>query len=420
MSIPCSVGVMAYNEEQNIVPLIYALLAQRTGACEVLEIIVVASGCTDRTVELAEEVAAAHPVVRVEAQAERSGKAAAINRLIELARGEVIVLAGADTLPDPTAIEALVEPFADPDVGMTGGRIVPLNDPHTPLGFAVQTLWHMHHQMALRWPKLGELVAFRNVVAALPTSAATDEVALEALITTRGYRLVYVPEALVYNRGPQTAGEFLAQRRRIFAGHLQIAASQGYVAASMPAGHLLALFFAHARRHPLLLPRLLLTGALELLARALGALDYWRGHSHHIWRRVGSTKAITEGQGAAERQALTLVALQCPDGSVRPDRLIGRRVPPSVATLCWWDSWHHQMLFRLRDPDEAAGVGDQVRELASYISDGSQGISYRVISFGQEPALVEREVGAVAGRAREGYAMPEKPLPLARRRQWQP
>lgn len=392
MSIRCSVGVMAYNEEQNIVQLIHALLAQHTSVAVLLEIVVVASGCTDRTVELAEALAAAHPLVRVEVQPERRGKAAAINRLIELARGEVLVLAGADTLPDPTALEALVQPFADPAVGMTGGRIVPLNDPHTPLGFAVHTLWHMHHRMALRWPKLGELVAFRNVVAALPVATATDEVALEALITAQDYQLVYVPEALVYNRGPQTTGEFLAQRRRIFAGHLQIAASQGYVAASMPPRHLLALFFEHCQWHPLLLLLLLLTGALEVVARALGTLDYWRGHSHQIWRRVDSTKRL------AERQALTLVALQCPAGSVRPERLLGRgRAPASHGTLCWWDAWHSQVLFRLPAHNDPLVLNAQVQALAEYVyglSKRPTSLSYRVISFGELSVLRERQVGA--------------------------
>ena len=63
--IRCTVGVMAYNEEHNIVRALHAVLNQRLTACQVIEIVVVASGCTDRTVELAEEVARAHlPLAR--------------------------------------------------------------------------------------------------------------------------------------------------------------------------------------------------------------------------------------------------------------------------------------------------------------------------------------------------------------------
>ena len=113
------------------------------------------------------------------------------------------MLVGADTLPEPTAIEHLVQPFADPSVGMTGARVIPLNTPTTWLGFTVQMLWHVHHQLALRKPKLGELVAFRNVIDDFPEDTSTDEPAIEALIAAKGYRLVYAPKAVVYNRGPE-------------------------------------------------------------------------------------------------------------------------------------------------------------------------------------------------------------------------
>ena len=43
----------------------------------------------------------------MEVEEQRTGKAAAIKRLISLSHGEVIVLVGADTLPEPTAIEQL-------------------------------------------------------------------------------------------------------------------------------------------------------------------------------------------------------------------------------------------------------------------------------------------------------------------------
>ena len=46
----CSVGVTAYNEEANIGRLLEALLTQHTRDVEIVEIIVVASACTDNTV----------------------------------------------------------------------------------------------------------------------------------------------------------------------------------------------------------------------------------------------------------------------------------------------------------------------------------------------------------------------------------
>ena len=53
--IKCSVGITAYNEEANIGNLLQAVIDQRLYEVEITQIVVVASGCTDRT----EEVAAA-------------------------------------------------------------------------------------------------------------------------------------------------------------------------------------------------------------------------------------------------------------------------------------------------------------------------------------------------------------------------
>src|SRR6202011_1537934 len=50
-----SVAVPAYNEERNIGLLIDSLRSQKTRRAEIAEIVVVASGCTDRTAEIVRE-----------------------------------------------------------------------------------------------------------------------------------------------------------------------------------------------------------------------------------------------------------------------------------------------------------------------------------------------------------------------------
>lgn len=379
----CTVGVMAYNEEQNIVQILEALLHQEMTADQIVEIVVVASGCTDRTVELARSMAQIHPIIRVEVQAERAGKAAAINHLIKIAHGEVVVLAGADTLPDPTALEHVLKPFSDPTIGMTGARVVPLNDPRTMLGFTVQLLWHVHHRLALRWPKLGELVAFRKVIATIPVESATDEVALEAKISEQGYRLVYVPEAIVYNRGPQTLADFLSQRRRIFAGHLQVARKYHYLASSMPFSHLVLLLAEIIRQYPGLVPQIIIAAFLELTGRLLGTFDYLSKYSHYIWKPIRSTKEVQ-----AACQPLMLVIFQCQAGSIDSGSLIRRvtnYIPSSAGVLLWWDLDVNQMLFALPDNDLATeSLKERIGTLIAHITRGNSHnnvLSYRVVQL---------------------------------------
>ena len=342
--IRCTVGVFAHNEAQNVRQALHAILAQQLHDVTVVEIIVLASGCTDNTVELAEEIARANPIVRVAAESHRTGKAAAIKRLMAVAQGEVIVFVGADTLPSPTALERLLQPFSDPAVGMTGARVVPLNAPTRFIGFAVQMLWNVHHHLALRKPKLGELVASRNVVTDFPEDTGTDEPALEALITRRGYRLVYTPKAVVYNRGPENLREFFVQRRRIFAGEVLIALKYRYLVSSLSLRHVLPVAADAIRIHPQRLHWTIGVMALELCARLLGALDAARGRTYAVWRHAPTTKDVL---APAERGKLVMIrwAPGAVDGTALLTELRG--LPESVGSVFSSDPDMGEVLLRL-------------------------------------------------------------------------
>jgi hypothetical protein len=223
-------------------------------------------------------------------------------------------MVSADVVVADVAIEGLARHFRDPQVGMVGGHPVPVNDASTFLGHTVHLLWGLHDAIAREAPKLGEMVAFRNVVAAIPTDSAVDEVSIESRITNSGYRLVYEPGAVVSNRGPSTIADFLRQRRRIAAGHCHVARKEGYAASTMsPARIARALVGSQARtvlRHPVWT-----FGAvgLELTARVLGYYDYLRRRPHHIWSAVATTK----GDVAADIIALTGTVV--PDVELVPD-----------------------------------------------------------------------------------------------------
>src|SRR5260221_9927888 len=123
--VGCSVGIMAYNEEANIERTLRAVLAQQGPSIRIEEVIVVASGCTDRTVPIVEELATKESRVRLYVQEKREGKASAINLFLKQATSEVAVLIGADVIPDESALEQLCSPFLDSKIGMVGGRPVP-------------------------------------------------------------------------------------------------------------------------------------------------------------------------------------------------------------------------------------------------------------------------------------------------------
>ncbi len=302
--LTCSIGVMAYNEERNIGRLLESLRIQSPACCDVREIVVVASGCADHTEEIAQHAAQRDPRLRVVVQPRREGKARAINVYLGIARGSGVdfcVLHSADTLPQPGTLDALLRPLAtdDPDrprIGMTGAHVVPVNGQGTFLGDVVHTLWRLHHRVALEAPKMGELVAFRNVVDAIPAETAVDEVSLEVAIRQKGLSLLYVPEAIVHNKGPETLSDFMKQRRRIHAGHLDVRMRHGYAPATMSLARVTRHFAAHMLEHPSRLPAGLGAAALEATARVLGAWDIRVARrSHAVWDAVATTKDVRPG-----------------------------------------------------------------------------------------------------------------------------
>jgi glycosyltransferase involved in cell wall biosynthesis len=309
----CSVGVMAYNEEANIAQAIATILAQRPAAAVVGELVVVASGCEDRTAAIVRDIASRESRVRLIEQPRREGKASAINLFIAAAQAPVLVMASADLVLEDGALQALLRHFEDPSVGMVGGRPTPVNGDATFLGHAVHLQWRLHDRIARESPKLGEIVAFRNVIDGIPLDSAVDEISIQALITQLGYRLVYEPEAVVYNRGPATLAELLRQRRRIYAGHLRVREQQRYAASTMSAWRVAR---ALAGSRSFTTPRTLVwsIGAvgLEAAARGLGRYDVARRRPHHVWEVSGTTKRqIAEGAGA--QSALTVAVLHIAD-----------------------------------------------------------------------------------------------------------
>ena len=134
--IKCSVGITAHNEEANIAQILRAMLSQRLHAVEITEIIVVASGCTDRTEEIVREFAAQEPRIQLYVQEKREGKTSAINVFLSHAKENICVLESGDTIPHEDAIENMVRMFADAAVGMTGAHKVPVNTPDILLVFS--------------------------------------------------------------------------------------------------------------------------------------------------------------------------------------------------------------------------------------------------------------------------------------------
>ncbi len=270
--LTCSVGVIVYNEADNIEKLLRSLCSQETSIAEIKEIIVVSSACTDGTDDIVR--AFNDPRVQLISESERRGKSAAINKFIHHATGEILIVESGDTLPAKSTVEKMVRTFLDPKVGMVGGRPVPENSLSSFVGYSVNLLWKLHHRMAMVSPKLGEMIAFRNFITKIPDRSAVDEASIEAIVLAKGYKLKYIPDAIIHNKGPETLSDFIKQRRRIATGHLWLKKVQNYSVVSQDSGLLIKLALRELCDHPHRAFHLGGTILLEVYCRFLGWLDF--------------------------------------------------------------------------------------------------------------------------------------------------
>jgi cellulose synthase/poly-beta-1,6-N-acetylglucosamine synthase-like glycosyltransferase len=193
-----SVGVFVYNEEKNIANILFALSKQKNERINLKEIIVVSSGSTDRTNEIAKSFERKNKKIKLIIQKKREGKMAAINLFLGKMKGQIAVIESGDTIPREDCIEELCKPFLDDaKLGMTGVRAIPTNNKNTFLGYIVHYWWWM----AFRMPRVGEMVAFRRkLIDKIPPNATLDEAWIEAILAKKGYKIETVGTAIIANK----------------------------------------------------------------------------------------------------------------------------------------------------------------------------------------------------------------------------
>jgi biofilm PGA synthesis N-glycosyltransferase PgaC len=170
---------------------------------------------------------------------------------------------------------------------------VPVNATQQIIGYLSHLRLKLEHQLCLEIPRTGELIAFRKVFDQIPPDVAMDEAFVEALIIKRGMQVRYAPDAVVFNMGPETLGDFVRQRRRNFAGHLYLKDKYGYKVSSLENSRVLRITLEEVWGAIRLIYMLAALAGIEAFSRLLGAYDYYiRGKKHVVWDMAWTTKKV--------------------------------------------------------------------------------------------------------------------------------
>jgi hyaluronan synthase len=201
---------------------------------QLLEVIVINDGSTDRTGDVLSHLEKRFPRLTVVHWATNRGKRHGMAEGFKRAKGEIVVQLDSDSYIEPSTFRELIAPFADPSIGAVCAHADPLNADQNFL----TKMQAAYYFMSFRILKAAESAfytvfccsgcssAYRKSVVlpvmdewlnehflGLPVTWGDDR-ALTNWVLKRGFRTVYTERALAYTIVPDNLKQLLKQQAR--------------------------------------------------------------------------------------------------------------------------------------------------------------------------------------------------------------
>jgi cellulose synthase/poly-beta-1,6-N-acetylglucosamine synthase-like glycosyltransferase len=222
------------------------------------------------------------------------GKANALNRaLAAFPQGELVAIYDADERPQAEALQLLVQPFADNQVGGVSGRRAVNNSLNSPAA-GYTTFEGLVHQLVTMRAKdrlnlapaiLGANCAYRRTalaqVGGFKPGALLEDSDLTLKLVRAGWQIRFEPAAISYHRAPESISGYWRQHTRWARGFNEVAKTQAT-----------AVMFDKTLSLPLRVELLLFAlGYLDRLALLVGLMLALTGRRLVGWSVVASLMA---------------------------------------------------------------------------------------------------------------------------------
>jgi glycosyltransferase involved in cell wall biosynthesis len=209
-----SIIIPTFNGASRIGECLDSLSSQAAGLD--VEILVVDDGSTDNTAKVVER----YPSVRLMTQA-NAGPAAARNRGALAARGKILLFTDDDCVPMPDWLDAMLVPFTDPEV--VGAKGVYRTHQRGLAARFVQIEYEDKYHLMARLPDIDFIdtysAGFRRdrflEMSGYDTSfpvACAEDIELSYRMSARGWKMKFVPYAVVYHTHPDTISRYLKKK----------------------------------------------------------------------------------------------------------------------------------------------------------------------------------------------------------------
>jgi cellulose synthase/poly-beta-1,6-N-acetylglucosamine synthase-like glycosyltransferase len=220
--------LMAVHNEAMALPAKLKSLEEIDYRRDLHEIVVVSDGSTDRTNQILSNWASErHRVIICDSH---RGKATALNRAMQEAKGEILVFTDARQQIEPAAVKCLAANFADPAVGCVSGELMlDSADGSGGGGEGLGLYWRLEKKIREWESRTGSVVgatgAFyairRDLAVPLPPAAILDDVYLPMQAARKGKRVIFEPAARVFDSLATPNREF-RRKVRTLTGNYQL------------------------------------------------------------------------------------------------------------------------------------------------------------------------------------------------------
>lgn len=295
-----AVGICATNEVANTLFLTEQVLSQQYPGMVLTDVIVATPNFP-----LARSLEERHPQVVVLSERTREGKSAALNKIIESTSAEILVLASADIRLDGNAILRLVSGLnANEDWGAVDSRVELDNTGEVLMDRVSRILWDIHNATLDQLDRngrlghiAGDLLAVRRRLVDKIPRVINDDAYLALRIQEKGYLIKRIQDSLVWIVGPRTPSDYILQRSRILAGHLQLIRRFGKIPTtfefqvlSKPRQNLRTLVGSVSRKGPSGLLTVFVAAFLEVLSFQMAIASLVTRRANRPWTIVQTTK----------------------------------------------------------------------------------------------------------------------------------
>ncbi len=225
-----TVVIAAYNEENSILQKLENTFNLNYPK-ELLSVVVVTDGSTDRTPELAADYDGTKHLF----QPERRGKTAALNRAMLSISSDITVFTDANTLINSEALQAMIVHYTQANVGGVSGEKKVVTD--TTGAVETEGLYWKYESTLKKMDSdfyslcgaPGELISFRtSLFKSLPEDTILDDFVLSMEICRAGYRFIYEPNAIATEPPSVEMEDEFERKTRICAGGFQAMSRIGF------------------------------------------------------------------------------------------------------------------------------------------------------------------------------------------------